>query len=107
LCFCKQKNNDNGQTLTYRCRADSHWLCPTQARLNIVRRARRLGSPHHSPATVYHDPNTGKRRLITALQDTIFLRHVVHKVSDIPTGHKDLLAWSCHSIHVTAANLLH
>jgi hypothetical protein len=22
-------------------------------------------------------------------------------------GHKDLLAWSCHSIHVTAANLLH
>ena len=24
LCFLKQKNNDNGQTLTYRCRMESH-----------------------------------------------------------------------------------
>jgi hypothetical protein len=56
---------------------------------------------------VYHDPTTGNRRLITALQVTIFLHHVAHKVFDIPVGHKDLLAWSCHSIRVTAANLLH
>jgi hypothetical protein len=56
---------------------------------------------------VYHNPNTGKRRLITALQVAIFLPHVAHKVFDIPVGHKDLLAWSCHSIRVTAANLLH
>jgi hypothetical protein len=107
LCFRKQKNNDNGQTLTYRRPADSHWLCPTQASLNIVRRARRLGSPHNSPTAVYRDHNTGKRRLITASQVTIFLRHVTHKVFDIPTRHKDLLAWSCHSICVTTANLLH
>ena len=107
LCFRKQKNNDNGQTLTYRRRADSHWLCPTQASLNIVRRARRLSSPPHSPAAVYRDSNTGKRRLITASQVAIFLRHIAHKVFDIPTGHEDLLAWSCHSIRVTAANLLH
>jgi hypothetical protein len=37
LCFRKQKNNDNGQTLTYHHRTDSHWLCPMQASLNIVR----------------------------------------------------------------------
>ena len=36
-----------------------------------------------------------------------FLRQVAHKVFDIPTDHKDLLAWSCHSIHVRAVNLLH
>ena len=36
-----------------------------------------------------------------------FLRQTAHKVFDIPADHKDLLAWSCHSIHVTAANLLH
>jgi hypothetical protein len=107
LCFRKQKNNDNGQTLTYRRRSDSHWLCPTQASLNIIRRARRLGSPSNSPAAVYLNPNTGKRSLITASQVAIFLRHVAHKVFDIPTGHTDLLAWSCHSICVTAANLLH
>jgi hypothetical protein len=29
LCFRKQKNNDNGQTLTYRRHSDSHWMCPT------------------------------------------------------------------------------
>jgi hypothetical protein len=78
-----------------------------QASLNIVRRARRLGSPHNSPAAVYRDPNTGKRRLVMASQVAIFLRHVAHKVFDIPVGHKDLLAWSCHSICVTATNLLH
>jgi hypothetical protein len=36
LCFHKQKNNDNGQTHTYRHRADSHWLRPMRASLNIV-----------------------------------------------------------------------
>ena len=36
LCFQKQKNNDNGQILTYRRRSDAHWMCPVQASLNIV-----------------------------------------------------------------------
>jgi hypothetical protein len=107
LCFRKQKNNGNGQTLTYRRRSNWHWMCPMQASLNIVRHAWHLGAPANSPATVYHDPTTGKRRLIMALQVTVFLHHVAHKVFDIPAGHKDLLAWSCHSIHITAANLLH
>jgi hypothetical protein len=66
LCFRKRKNNDNGQTLTYRHRSDSHWMCPMQASLNIVRRARHLGSPSNSPAAVYCNPTTAKRRLITA-----------------------------------------
>jgi hypothetical protein len=56
---------------------------------------------------VYRDPASGARRLITASQATIFLRHVVHYVFDIPIGHRDLFAWSFHSIHITAANLLH
>jgi hypothetical protein len=56
---------------------------------------------------VYRNPTTDKRRLITASQVAIFLHHVAHKVFDIAVGHTDLLAWFCHSIHVTAANLLH
>jgi hypothetical protein len=107
LCFRKQKSNDNGQSITYRHRSDSHWMCPTQASLNIVRRARCLGEPTNSPAAVYHDPDTGKCRLITASQVAIFLQHDAHKVFNIPVGHKDLLAWSFHSIRGTAANLLH
>jgi hypothetical protein len=107
LCFRKQKNNGNGQTLSYQCRSDWHWMCPMQASLNMVRHARRLSSPANSPAAVYRDPTTGKRCLIMALQVAIFLCHVAHKVFDILTGHQHLLAWSCHSIRVTATNLLH
>jgi hypothetical protein len=107
LCFGKQKNNDNGQTLTYWRRSDLHWMCPKQASLNIIRPVRRLGLPANSPAAVYHDPTTGNCHLITALQVAIFLRHVAHKVFDIPAGHRDLLTWSCHSIPITATNLLH
>jgi hypothetical protein len=82
-------------------------MCPKQASLIIIRQAQRLGSPPNSPAAVYCDPTTGKRRLVTALQVAIFLHHIAHKVFNIPTEHKDLLAWFCHSIHVTATNLLH
>ena len=49
----------------------------------------------------------GKCLLIAASQVATFLWHIVHKVYNIPVGHKDLLAWSCHSICVTAAYLLH
>ena len=45
--------------------------------------------------------------MITAPQVAAFLRQVAHKVFNIPTDHQDLLAWSCHSIRVTATNLLH
>ena len=107
LCFCKQKNNDNGQTLTYRRRTGSNWMCPTQASLNIVRRARRLGTPSGHPVAVYHDTAAGERWQITASQVATILRHVARKVFNIPARHKDLLAWSCHSICITAANLLH
>jgi hypothetical protein len=84
---------------------DSHWMCPMQASLNIVRRAQHLDTPTNSPTAVYRDPTTGKCCLITASQVAIFLHHIMHKVYDIPTGNNDLLAWSCHSICVTAANL--
>jgi hypothetical protein len=107
LCFRKQKNNDNGQTLTYCHRLHSHWMCPAQASLNIVRQAQRLGTPNDHPAAVYCDPNTSRRWLITTSQVAAFLRQVAHKVFDILAGHKDLLAWSSYSIRITAANLLH
>jgi hypothetical protein len=82
-------------------------MCPIQASLNISQCARRLDTPHDHPAAVYRDHHTDLRRLITASQVAAFLRQVAHKVFDIPTNHQDLLAWFCHSIHITAANLLH
>ena len=82
-------------------------MCPVQSSLNITRCAQRLDTPFDHPAAVYRDEHTGLCRLITASNMAAFFRQVAHKVFDIPAGHKDLLAWSCHSIHVTAANLLH
>jgi len=82
-------------------------MCPTQASLNIVQHARWLATPANSPDMVCRDHAMGKQHLITASQAAAFLHHVAHKVFDIPTGHKDLLAWSCHSICITAANHLH
>jgi hypothetical protein len=52
LYFRKQKNNDNGQTLTYRHCSDLHWMCPTQASLNIFWQAWHLGLPPNSPTVV-------------------------------------------------------
>jgi hypothetical protein len=92
LCFQKQKNNDNGQTLTYRRRSDSHWMCPIQASLNITQCAQRLNTPYNHPATVYRDSHTSMGRLIMASQVAAFLRQVAHKVFDIPADHNDLLA---------------
>jgi hypothetical protein len=107
LCIRKQKNNDNGQLLTYQRRTSSTWMCPTQASVNIVRRAVRLGTPSDYPIAVYLDTSSGTRRQITSLEVATFLRHVAHKTFNIPTQHPDLKSWSCHSLRVTAANLLH
>jgi len=81
-------------------------MCPVQASLNIAQCAQRLDTPYDHLAAVYRDPHTGLRRLIMASQVATFLRQVTHKVFDTPSGHKDLLTWSCHSIRITAANLL-
>ena len=107
LCFCKQKNNDKGQTLTYHCHSDSHWKCPTWVSLNIVRQTHQLGAPSNSPTAVYHNPITSNCQRITALQVATFMWHVAHKVFNIPAIDKHLLTWSCHSIHIKAMNFLH
>ena len=63
--------------------------------------------PSAHPVTVYCDPAAGKQLQITASQVAAFLWHVAHKVFGILASHKDIHGWSCHSIQVTATNLLH
>ena len=107
VCICKQKNNDNGQRLTYWCRSGSTWMCPTQASIDIICHGDRLGTPHGHPIAVYLDASSGKQRQITSSEVATFLRHVADKTFNIPTQHPNLKSWSCHSVRVTAANLLH
>ena len=82
-------------------------MCPTQACIDIIHRARRLCTPHNHPIAVYRDASSGTRPQITSLEVATFLRHIAHKTFNMPPHHPDLKAWSCHSIHVTASNLLH
>ena len=59
LYICKQKNNNNGQQLTYRRQNGSTWMCPTQASINIIRHTKRLCTPHGHPIAVYRDASSG------------------------------------------------
>jgi hypothetical protein len=59
------------------------------------------------PVAIYHDFATNQCNQITSKQVATFLRMVASKVFGLATSHPDLKKWSCHSICVTAANLLH
>ncbi len=107
LCIRKPKSNDNGQRLTYRRQNGSTLMCPTQASIDIIHHAKCLCTPCGHPIAVYCDASSSAQRQITSLEVATFLRHVAHKTFNIPPQHPDLKAWSCHSIHVTAANLFH
>ena len=52
-------------------------------------------------------PNLVVHLHITTTQVAMLLPHVTHRTSNIPKGHTNLKSWSCHSIYVTAVNLLH
>ena len=82
-------------------------MCPTQVSIDIISRSNCLGTPQGHPIAIYLDASSGKQRQITSLEVTTFLPHIAHKTFNIPTQHPDLKSWSCHSIRVMSANLLH
>lgn len=87
LCIRKQKNNDNFQKITYSRCGKHPFLCPVYVAFRI-----------HSTASY---------RLVTSRQANDFLRRTASSAFGIPPACKSLDKWSCHSIRVTAANLLH
>ena len=107
LCFRKQKNNDNHQKIIYSRSTKCEHLCPVYLAFRIHCRGRRLGAPLTYPAAIYWDQKSCSHKLLTSRQANQFLRQVASKTFDIPAGHKSLEKWSCHSIRVTACNLLH
>ena len=107
LCIRKQKNNDNFQKITYSCCHKNPLLCPVYAAFRIHCRGLRLGAPPTYPAAIYWDRSSGSHKLITSRQVNTFLRQTASSTFGIPANSKLLEKWSCHSIRVTAANLLH
>ena len=106
LCICKQKNNDNYQKITYsRCHKNP-LLCPVYAAFRIYCRGLRLEAPTTHPAAIYWDKQSKVYKLITSTQTNSFLRQTASSTFGIPPKCKTLDKWSCHSIRVTATNLL-
>lgn len=101
-----QKNLDNGQTIPF-ARDDKHpTFCPVRAALRICLRAIRLRVPSAEPIGVFRTAK-GVRRFITDTIVTALLRKAASTVLNINAKDPYLTQWSCHSIRVTAANLLH
>jgi hypothetical protein len=107
LCIRKQKNNDNFQKITYSRCVKNPFLCPVYVSFRIHCRGLRLGAPPTYPAAIYWDKPTTTYKLITSRQANDFLRQTASSTFDIRPDCKSLAKWSCHSIRVTAANLLH
>ena len=103
-----QKNGNNGERIPYKRDYDNPQLCPVSAAARILQRAQRLGVPPTHPLAVYaSSSHSGGFAFITANNTADFLRSTAMATYNLPMDSPRLQRWSCHSIRVTAANLLH
>ena len=106
ITFRKQKNKQNGESVTF-ARDEAHPnYCPVIAALRIHARAIRLKIPDHVPIGMFKGKD-GTRQFITDSLVAKYLRQSASAVLNIKKGDDYLSLWSTHSIRVTAANLLH
>ena len=104
-----QKNNDNGQVISYiKDTANKRLHCAVEASKRIRRRAIRLGISKDKPIAVYseHKHNTKKICYIDDIHIKKLLQEAAKRVYNIKDK-KDLSAFTSHSIRVGACVLLH
>lgn len=100
-----QKNEDNGEEITYYLDKSNPEWCPCLSLWNIVQRALRLRIPSHEPIAQYrNDKNV--RVYITDKNVNDTLQKAASKVLGIKDTNV-LRKWTTHSLRVTAANELH
>lgn len=78
--------------------------------MRIIQRAIRLANPSDEPLAVFRSKDgqyKGQRCFITNALVERFLRRVAQRVYQLSDKDPSLKRWSCHSIRVTACNLLH
>ncbi len=102
-----QKNNDNGQVIPYSRDYTHPEVCPVMAAFRIILRASALGLPPSSPLAIYAPSSGVGFHHILASQVVKYIRHTAQVVFGFRPKDKALERWSCHSIRVTAANILH
>ena len=105
-----QKNNDNGQVIPYSRDYANPSVCPVMAAFRIILRASALalGLPASSPLAIYASSSSEVGfSHIQASQVVKYLRQTARVVFGFQPKDKALERWTCHSIRVTAANILH
>jgi len=108
ICWRFQKNNDNGQVIPYSRDRSNPEVCPVMAAVRIILRASALGLPSSSPLAIYAPTSSSSNFThITASQVVKFLRRSAQAVFGFKSKDTALQRWTCHSIRVTAANILH
>ena len=101
----KQKNNQNGEEITFARDDDKPNVCPVRAAIRIILRAHRLGVKTYEPIGV--SSSNAKRQYITDTRIAALYRKAASVVLRISSKGKDIKQWSTHSLRVTAANLLY
>ena len=101
-----QKNNDNGQEVTYSKSTSPAGLCYTTAATNIILRSERLKVPEGSPIAVFKDYKLNKIKFISTKEIRMVLRQAAKAVHNIHSQ-ADLQKFTAHSIRVGACVLLH
>ena len=102
----KQKNNNNGEQITFFRDDTNPTYCPVMAALRIFHRALRLNVKPNQPIGVRKN-NKGSLIYITDSAVTRLFRQAACAAHNLPPTSKDICRWSSHSLRVTAANLLH
>ena len=102
-----QKNNDNGQKLTYFINKLSPKMCPVMAARNICARAMRLRIDPKGPIAIYSPrPGTTKCHFINNILVEKRLQFLATRTYDL-TEKEDMARYTCHSLRVGACVLLH
>jgi len=103
-----QKNKDNGQVIPYRRDYDRPTVCPVLAATRIILRSQALQVPPNEPIAVFASSSSScQYKHIRASQVVKFLRRSAQLTFKLKPTDKALDNWTCHSIRVTAANILH
>ena len=100
-----QKNNQNGQIITFTRNDNNPVFCPVRAAMRILKRAKRLQVPLDHPLAVFASATDTPIFIHHSLVEKEF-RTAATSVYDIRNP-STLKLFSCHSLRVGAAVLLH
>ena len=103
-----QKNNDNGQVISYYQNLEDKSFCVLQAGKRIYKRTKKLGVKPNKPIAIFTDIKRNKK-VIEYINDVHICKILREAASDLYkiSSKEDLAKFTAHSIRVGACVLLH